>query len=175
MGCRQVVRLWFLVPASGGSNPSIPAKLRIDLRGLFLICQWLQDSNPRMGHSGVKNASGILQGNVTNELYSFDWLSGSRNVTESLHPSQIKTTTRMVVILIWPGWSGPEPPVTFAKQKSGRFGVEIEAKKCLHFFANERRSQLAGDIPPSHQWLQLCVLGIAERKSSPSKPVVKIS
>ena len=30
------------------------------------------------------------QGNVTNELYSFDWLAGSRNVTKSLHPSQIK-------------------------------------------------------------------------------------
>ena len=26
MGCRQVVRHWFLVPAFGGSNPSIPAR-----------------------------------------------------------------------------------------------------------------------------------------------------
>ena len=26
LGCRQVVRHWVLVPAFGGSNPSIPAK-----------------------------------------------------------------------------------------------------------------------------------------------------
>ena len=33
----------------------------------------------------------------------------------------------------------------FAKQKG--FGVESETKMCLHIFVNERRSELARDVP----------------------------
>ncbi len=49
MGCRQVVRHWFLVPAFGGSNPSIPAiEKAVGLYGLrlFLLLR-LGDLNPR--------------------------------------------------------------------------------------------------------------------------------
>lgn len=45
------------------------------------------------------------------------------------------------------GDASQDPNLTFAKQK--RFGGVNETKKCLHFFVNERRSQLAGDILPS--------------------------
>ena len=61
VGCRQVVRHWFLVPAFGGSNPSIPAmKNRVHLGSFFHAeigiqtpectfggerCQWHRESD----------------------------------------------------------------------------------------------------------------------------------
>jgi len=49
----------------------------------------------------------------------------------------------------------------FVKQNVAGFGVAIEAKKCSHFFVNERRSQLAGDIPPYRPWNAPDLTGLA--------------
>ena len=52
----------------------------------------------------------------------------------------------------------PVPQTRFLRSKKG-FGVESEAKMCLHIFVNERRSELARDVPSASRGEHLTIWG----------------